>query len=55
VAVHAYISGAIAAKLLASALPKNGNVSIFSGELFALDYAEKLRGFAATLAVLAPP
>jgi LacI family transcriptional regulator len=54
VAAHAYISGAIAAELLAHKLPRKANVAVFSGELFLLDHAEKLRGFAATLAVQAP-
>ena len=54
VATHAYISGSIAAELLALKLPHKANVAIFSGELFNLDHAEKLRGFAATLAVQAP-
>jgi LacI family transcriptional regulator len=54
VAVHAYVSGAIAAELLAHKLTHKANVAVFSGELFTLDHAEKLRGFAATLAVQAP-
>jgi len=54
VAVHAYVSGAMAAELLAHKLPRKANVAVFSGELFTLDHAEKLRGFAATIAVQAP-
>jgi len=54
VATHAYVSGSIAAELLALKLSHKANVAIFSGELFNLDHAEKLRGFAATLAVQAP-
>ena len=54
VAAHAYISGAIAAELLSLKLSHKTNVAIFSGELSTLDHAEKLRGFAATLAVQAP-
>jgi LacI family transcriptional regulator len=54
VATHAYVSGAIAAELLAFRIPRKANVAVFSGELFTLDHAEKLRGFAATTAVLAP-
>ncbi len=54
VAAHAYVSGAIAAELLAHKLTRKANVAVFSGELFTLDHAEKLRGFAATLAVQAP-
>lgn len=54
VAVHAYVSGAMAAELLALKLPRKANVAVFSGALFTLDHAEKLRGFAATIAVQAP-
>jgi LacI family transcriptional regulator len=54
VAVHAYISGAVAAELLAHKLTRKANVAVFSGELFTHDHAEKLRGFAATLALQAP-
>jgi LacI family transcriptional regulator len=54
VAAHAHISGAIAAELLALKLPHKANVVVFSGELTTLDHAEKLRGFAATLALQAP-
>jgi LacI family transcriptional regulator len=54
VAAHAYVSGAIAAELISLKLTHKANVAVFSGELFTLDHAEKLRGFAATLAVQAP-
>jgi LacI family transcriptional regulator len=54
VAVHASVSGAIAAELLSYKLTTRASVAIFSGELAMLDHAEKLRGFAATLAVQAP-
>jgi LacI family transcriptional regulator len=54
VAVHASISGAIAAELLSHTLQHKADVAIFSGELSMLDHVEKLRGFAATLAVHAP-
>ncbi len=54
VAVDAYVSGAIAAELLAFRLTRKASVAVFSGELSTLDHAEKLRGFAATLAVHAP-
>jgi LacI family transcriptional regulator len=53
IAAHAYISGAIAAELFSLKLSHKTNVAIFSGELSTLDHAEKLRGFAATLAVQA--
>jgi len=54
VAAHAYVSGAIAAELLSHKLTRKANVAIFTGELFTLDHAEKLRGFAATLAFQSP-
>jgi LacI family transcriptional regulator len=54
VSAHAYVSGAIAAELLAHKLIRKASVAVFSGELSTLDHAEKLRGFAATLAVQAP-
>ncbi|MBB5060306.1 LacI family transcriptional regulator [Granulicella aggregans] len=54
VSAHASISGAIAAELIAHKLPQKANVVVFSGELSTLDHAEKLRGFAATLAVQSP-
>jgi LacI family transcriptional regulator len=54
VAAHAYISGAIAAELLSYKLQHKTNVVTITGDLATLDHAEKLRGFAATLAVLAP-
>ena len=54
VAAHAYVSGAIAAELLTHKLPQRASVAIFSGELHTFDHAQKLRGFAATLALHAP-
>ena len=54
VTVHASISGAVAAELLALRLQHPANVAVITGELVTLDHAEKLRGFAATLAALAP-
>lgn len=54
VAAHASISGSIAAELLSHSLPQKATVSIMTGELSTLDHAEKLRGFAATLALQAP-
>ncbi len=54
VSVDAYTSGAIAAELLARTLPRGGSVATVTGELTTLDHADKLRGFAATLATLAP-
>ncbi len=54
VSVHASVSGAMAAELLSHTLTTKGEVAIFSGELSTLDHVEKLRGFAAALAVIAP-
>jgi LacI family transcriptional regulator len=54
VAVDAYISGALAAELLAFKLQAPSRVATITGDLATFDHAEKLRGFAATLALLAP-
>jgi LacI family transcriptional regulator len=54
VTAHAYTSGALAAELLAIKLARKTHVATITGELTTLDHAEKLRGFAATLAMLAP-
>jgi LacI family transcriptional regulator len=54
VSAHAYTSGALAAELLAHKLTRKTYVATITGELTTLDHAEKLRGFAATLAMLAP-
>lgn len=54
VTAHAAVSGAMVAELLSYKLSRKTSVAIFSGELSTLDHAEKLRGFAATLAVEAP-
>jgi LacI family transcriptional regulator len=54
VAVDAYTSGALAAELLSHKLQTPSRVATITGELATFDHAEKLRGFAATLALLAP-
>ena len=54
VTVDATISGSMAAELLALKLQAKGSVAVFSGDLALLNHSEKLRGFAATLAVQAP-
>jgi LacI family transcriptional regulator len=54
VSTHAYSSGALAAELLSLRLSRKAHVATITGELATLDHAEKLRGFAATLATLAP-
>ena len=54
VSVDAFISGGIAAELLAMTCTHDGSVAVVTGNLSTLDHAEKLRGFAAALAVMAP-
>src|SRR6266478_1270832 len=54
VTVDAYISGALAAELLSHKLQTLSRVATITGDLATFDHAEKLRGFAATLAMLAP-
>jgi LacI family transcriptional regulator len=54
VMVDAYVSGALAAELLSHKLPAPSRVATITGDLATFDHAEKLRGFAATLAMLAP-
>ncbi len=54
VTVDAAISGGIAAELFARTLPKPGAVAIFTGDLSTRDHSDKLKGFAATLATIAP-
>lgn len=54
VSPHAYTSGALAAELLALKLSRKAHVATITGELTTFDHAEKLRGFAAALAMLAP-
>src|ERR1700722_8025116 len=54
ISVDASASGGIAAELLGKTLKQQGTVAILTGQLGTLDHAEKLRGFAATLATFAP-
>src|SRR6266700_8015799 len=54
VTADAHASGAIAAELFSRTLHKPGQLATFAGDLTTLDHAEKLRGFAANLAVFAP-
>ena len=54
VTVDGHTSGAIAAELFSRAIYKPGHLATITGELTTLDHAEKLRGFAANLAVFAP-
>ena len=54
IAIDGYISGSLAAELLIHTLPSACSVASITGSLRTVDHAEKLRGFAATLALLAP-
>lgn len=54
VAVDAHASGAIAAEIFSRTISKAGHLATITGELTTLDHAEKLRGFAANLALYAP-
>ena len=54
VSVDAAISGGIAAELLGTVLQSEGTLATITGDLKTFDHGEKLRGFAATLATLAP-
>lgn len=54
IAIDGYISGSVAAELLIHALPSSCPVAAMTGDLHIADHTDKLRGFAATLATLAP-
>jgi LacI family transcriptional regulator len=54
VTVDAYTSGGLAAELLSHKLQTPSRVATITGELATFDHAEKLRGFAASLALFAP-
>lgn len=54
VSVDGRVSGGIAAELLTIALPQESLVAVFTGSLETNDHADKVRGFAAALATLAP-
>jgi LacI family transcriptional regulator len=54
VTADAHASGAIAAELFSRTIQRAGHLATITGELTTLDHAEKLRGFAANLAVFAP-
>lgn len=54
VSVDAAISGAVAAELLSRVLHKQASVAVITGDLSTQDHADKLKGFAATLATIAP-
>lgn len=54
VSTDAHAGGAIAAELFSRTIQKAGYLATMTGELTTLDHSEKLRGFAANLAVFAP-
>jgi LacI family transcriptional regulator len=54
IAVDSLTSGAIAAELFSRIMPKPGSLATITGDLTTQDHAEKLRGFAANLALFAP-
>ena len=54
VSVDAYVSGALAAELFGHTIQHERKVAMITGERQVIDHAEKLRGFAANLALLAP-
>jgi LacI family transcriptional regulator len=54
VTVDAHASGAIAAELFSRTISKTGHLATMTGELTTFDHVEKLRGFAANLALYAP-
>lgn len=54
VTVDAATSGGIAAELFSRTLSRPGCVAIITGDLSTKDHADKLKGFAATLATIAP-
>jgi LacI family transcriptional regulator len=54
VSADSYVCGSIAAELFARTLKQTGYVANLTGDLSIDNHADKLRGFAATLAVLAP-
>jgi len=54
ITVDAAISGGIAAELFARTLQTPASVAMITGDLSTQDHAEKLKGFAATLATIAP-
>jgi len=54
VTADSFVSGAMAAELLGGWIADDGDVAVFTGDLEVQDHADKLRGFAATLALQAP-
>lgn len=54
ITIDAFVSGGIAAELLGSLIVKPAPVIVFTGDLRIQDHSDKLRGFAGSLAMLAP-
>jgi LacI family transcriptional regulator len=54
VTADSQVSGALAAELFSRVIQRQGSLAVITGELTTSDHAEKLRGFAANLAVFAP-
>jgi LacI family transcriptional regulator len=54
VTTDAYTGGSVAAELFSRIIQRSGQIAVVTGPLTILDHAEKLRGFAASLAVYAP-
>lgn len=54
IAIDGFVSGSMAAELLHFAMPTEVAVGIVTGDLRTFDHAEKVRGYAAALPLLAP-
>ncbi|MGC1361035.1 MAG: LacI family DNA-binding transcriptional regulator [Silvibacterium sp.] len=54
VTIDAEVSGGLAAELFSRAIQRDASVAVITGDLGTEDHAEKLGGFAATLAMVAP-
>jgi LacI family transcriptional regulator len=54
IGIDAFVSGSIAAELFARSISMKGSVAAIMGDLSTVDHAQKLRGFAASLAMFAP-
>jgi LacI family transcriptional regulator len=54
ITIDSEVSGGLAAELFSCAIQRQATVAVITGDLDTQDHAEKLRGFAATLAMVAP-
>ena len=54
ITIDAEVSGGLAAELFSRAIQRDASVAVITGDLGNEDHAAKLRGFAATLAMVAP-